>query len=98
MNSFERFSESVLKYNSVDRALEDYLELLRRENAADEKVIHKNAAIKRIAATVPYSILVFLIISFFMCFHEYSLFFCISGIAAFTAAWGYIITNISYTA
>ena len=93
MNSFERFSESVLKYNSVDRALEDYLELLRRENAADEKVIHKNAAIKRIAATVPYSILVFLIISFFMCFHEYSLFFCISGIAAFTAAWGYIITT-----
>ena len=96
MNSFERFSESVLKYNSVDRALEDYLELLRRENAADEKVIHKNAAIKRIAATVSYSILVFLIISFFMCRHEYSLFFCISGIAAITAAWVCIIT-ISFT-
>lgn len=96
MNSFERFSESVQKYNSVDRALEDYLELLRRENAADEKVIHKNAAIKRIAATVSYSILFFLIISFFMCRHEYSLFFCISGIAAITAAWVCIIT-ISFT-
>ena len=91
MNSFDSYSESILRHDNVDRALEAYLEFLEKDQISGAKVIHKKAAIRRIAATVLYAFLVFLTVSFFVFFHEFHFFYCISGITALTVAWGYII-------
>ena len=90
MNSFENYSKSILKQKNIDRALEAYLEILQKEHAAGAGVVHKRVAVSRIIATILYAILLFLIVSFFVFFHEFHFFFCASGITALTAVWIYI--------
>ena len=65
-----------------------------KEYTTGVNIMRKNTAIMIIATTVYYAILLFLFISVFVFFHLCSFFYCISGLAAITVSWGYVIGKI----
>ena len=87
MSSFESSSGSLFQYDNINQAMEVYVKQFMNEKTAGVEVIHKNAAIKKTAATAIYSAIVFSVISIFMFYHEYSRLLGAVILAVVTGVW-----------
>ena len=92
MNNFENYSVNLLQYDNANQALEAYVKLVMEQQAAGTKVIHKNAAIKKIVVTLLYAILLFAVISIMVFYHQY-MDTCILILLMLTLIWVYAITR-----
>ena len=87
MNSFENYSDKLFLYDNINQAIEVYAEKFMEEQTAGAKIVHKNAAIKKIAATVLYAVLVFSVVSIFVFYHEFSKLWGVVILAVITLLW-----------
>ena len=84
MVSLDNYSEKLLTYDKPKDALEAYVKIYMQEQSAGMKVIHKNAARKKIIATAIYAVLFFMILSIFAFYREFKLAYGVALLALIT--------------
>ena len=92
MVSLDNYSEKLLTYDKPKDALEAYVKIYMQEQSAGMKVIHKNAARKKIIATAIYAVLFFMILSIFAFYREFKLAYGVALLALITVVW--LVTSL----
>ena len=92
MVSLDNYSEKLLTYDKPKDALEAYVKIYMQEQSAGMKVIHKNAARKKIIATAIYAVLFFMILSIIAFYREFKLAYGVALLALITVVW--LVTSL----
>ena len=93
MNDFASIDMDLTKFRNADEALEAYAESFVKEQNADAKVIHATAAKMKIISSVIYAVLLFLLVSLKMFYHEFQTFWFLMMVVVITFVWASTVRN-----